>query len=59
VGLRQGNVLSCVLFNLELEKVIRDSDIETKGTIYNKCIQILGHADDIILVGRSIDALKQ
>jgi hypothetical protein len=34
VGLRQGDPLSCILFNLALEKVVRDSRIETKGTIY-------------------------
>jgi hypothetical protein len=42
-----------------LEKVIRDSGIETKGTIYNKTIQILAYADDIVLVGRNIGVLKE
>jgi hypothetical protein len=41
-----------------LEKVDGDSEIETKGTIYNKSTQILVFADDIIIVVRSIDALK-
>jgi sorting nexin-29 len=58
-GLRQGDPLSCILFNLALEKVIRDSGIETKGTIYNKTIQILAYADDIVLVGRNIGVLKE
>jgi sorting nexin-29 len=40
-GLRQEDTLSCILFNVALEKVVRDSSIETKGTIYNKTIQIL------------------
>ena len=43
VGLRQEDNLSCILFNLELEKVIKDSETETKGTIYKKypdtCLQ--------------------
>jgi sorting nexin-29 len=58
-GIRVGDALSCILFNLALEKVIRDSGIETKGTIYNKTIQILAYADDIVSVGRNIGVLKE
>jgi sorting nexin-29 len=58
-GLRQGDALSCILFNLALETVITDSEIETKGTIYNKSTQILAYADDIVVVGRSTYALKE
>jgi sorting nexin-29 len=58
-GLRQGDALSCILFNLALEKVIRDSGIETRGTIYNKTVQILAYADDIVLVRRNIGVLKE
>jgi sorting nexin-29 len=32
-GLRQGDTLSCLLFNLVLERVIRNIKIDTKGTI--------------------------
>jgi hypothetical protein len=39
--------------------VIRDSETEIKGTIYNKINQILAYADDIVLVARSIDSLKE
>jgi sorting nexin-29 len=35
-GLRQGDALDCMLFNVALEKGIRDSGIERRGTIYNK-----------------------
>jgi len=42
-----------------LKKVIRDSEIETKETIYNKSTQILAYADDTVTVGRSRDALKK
>ena len=55
MGLRQGDAL----FNLALEKVIWDSAIETKGTIYNKSTQILAYTDDTVTVGRSIEALKE
>ena len=36
VGLRQEDTLSCILFNLAFKKVIKDSEIETKGTIYEE-----------------------
>ena len=32
-GLRQGDSLSCMLFNLTLERVIRNINIDTRGTI--------------------------
>jgi hypothetical protein len=38
--------------------VFRDLGIETKGTIYNKTIQILTYAD-IVLVGRTTGVLKE
>ena len=33
-GLRQGNGLACLLFNMALERAIRDSRVETTGTIF-------------------------
>jgi sorting nexin-29 len=38
--LRQGDELVCLLFNIALEKVIRDSGIERQGIIYYKSVQI-------------------
>jgi sorting nexin-29 len=48
VGFRQGDPMSCLICNLAMEKVIRDSGAEYKGAVYNKCAQILSHADDIV-----------
>jgi sorting nexin-29 len=59
VRLREGDALSCILFNLALEKVIRDSEIETEGTTCNKSTQILAYTDDIVTIGRSIETLKE
>ena len=42
-----------------MQKVIGDSEIETKGTIYNKSTMILAYADDIVSLERSTDALKK
>jgi sorting nexin-29 len=41
IGLRQEDALSCILFNFALEKVVRNSEIETKGTIHTKALRYL------------------
>ena len=62
-GLRQGDSLSCLLFNIALEKAVRDSGINTSGTILQRTVQLLAFADDINIIGRSkrsvIDAFVQ
>jgi sorting nexin-29 len=52
-GPRQIDALSCALFNLALEKVIRQSGINTRGTIFYKSVQILAYADDTDVIGRN------
>jgi hypothetical protein len=52
-GLRQGDVLSTLLFNVVLEVIVRRANLQTTGTIYNKETQLLAYADDIDIVGRS------
>jgi len=56
---RQGDALACLLFNIALEKAIRDSDIQTRGTIFFKTVQILAYADDIDLMARTIPGLNE
>jgi hypothetical protein len=56
-GLRQGDVLSTLLFNVVLEIIVR-ANIQTTGTIYNKKTQLLAYADDIDIVGRSQSAVR-
>ena len=58
-GVKQGDGLSCDLFNLCLEYVIRKAEIETSGTIFNKTLQPLGYADDIDLISRSFPDLVE
>jgi hypothetical protein len=41
-----------------MQKIIKDSEMETKGNIYNKRTQILSHANGIV-TGRSTDILKE
>ena len=40
-GIRQGDSLACLLFNIILEKIIRNAGIQTRGTILHKSTQIL------------------
>jgi hypothetical protein len=53
VGLRQGDALSFIGFNLTFGKVIRDSQIETKGTVLIKVPRYL------LTQMISTDALKE
>ena len=46
-GLSQGDALSCLLFNVVLDKVISGANILTRGMIFYRTTQILGFADDI------------
>ena len=54
-GLRQGDGLSCLLFNIALEGIIRSSglDNDISGTILYRSLQSLGFADDIDIIGRT------
>ena len=58
-GVRQGDALACLLFNIVLEKAIWDSGIQTIGTIFFKTVQILVYADDIDLMARAIPGLSE
>jgi sorting nexin-29 len=58
-GLRQGVSLVCLLFNLALQKVVRDTGIQTNGTIFYKSVQLLAYTDDIDTIARSPTALKE
>jgi hypothetical protein len=49
---RQGDAIAPLLFNVVLEIAITRSKIETKGTIFDKCGQIMAYADDVVIMGR-------
>jgi hypothetical protein len=46
-GLKQGDGLAPLVFNIVLEYVIRKSNINTDGTLIYKSIQIAAYADDV------------
>lgn len=57
-GVRQGDGLACLLFNIALERAVRDAGIQRDGTIWNKMVQLLAYADDINIIGRTVTAMK-
>jgi hypothetical protein len=46
IGVRQGDPLSTVLFNIVLEVVFRDRELQTQGIIYFRKQQVIAYADD-------------
>jgi sorting nexin-29 len=58
-GLRQGDALACILFNIALEKIICDANINQPGNIFYKSVQILAYADDIDISSRSPKSLQE
>jgi hypothetical protein len=59
VGLRQGDALSTILFNIVLEKVIRNIEINPNGTIFNRTRQYLAHVDEVVILGISVRATEE
>ena len=55
-GVRQGDALSSVLFDLVLEAILQKINIT--GHIGTKSIQILAYVDDAAIVGRNKNALR-
>ncbi|PNF27716.1 hypothetical protein B7P43_G12778, partial [Cryptotermes secundus] len=58
-GLKQGDSLAPSLFNLVLEYIVRKCNVDTRNTIAYKQTQIMAYADDIIIVSRSLGAMKE
>jgi hypothetical protein len=58
-GLRQDDALACLLFNIFLEKVVCESNIQTRGTIFSKTTRILAYAVDTDIMSRTMLDLKE
>jgi hypothetical protein len=60
IGLRQGDAISPVLFNIVLKKVVREAALDKEGVkLGENNIGILAYADDIVLMADSKDKLKE
>ena len=42
-----------------LEIAIRRSQVETQGTIFDKCSQIMAYADDVVIMGRRLQDVEK
>jgi hypothetical protein len=57
-GLRQGDPLSPVLFNLALERAARAIRMNPEGIIYNRMTQHMAYADDLVITAWTKAALS-
>jgi hypothetical protein len=55
----QGAALACILFNIALEKIIHEANINQHGSIFYKSVQILAYADGIDIISRSLKSLQE
>jgi hypothetical protein len=58
-GLRQGDPLLTVLFNVTLDSAVKASEIRGNGLIYNQLVQVMAYADDIVILTRTKNNLVQ
>ena len=54
----QGDPLSTILFKMVLEKTTRSSKLNRDGDIMHKSHQIIRYADDLAVIARSEEGLK-
>ena len=58
-GVRQGDPLSPVEFNLILNKIIREANINRTRLLYQKRHQCLAYVDDLVIISHSKKNLKK
>ncbi|XP_062705217.1 uncharacterized protein LOC134287425 [Aedes albopictus] len=57
--LRQGDELSCLLFNIALEGVMRRTGLNSRGTIFTKSSKFVCFADDMNIIARTFGTVAE
>jgi hypothetical protein len=57
--LKQGDGLAPNLFNIALEYVIRQLSVQVTSTIFHTSVQLIGHAHNINIMGRTKRAISE
>ena len=50
--------LSTILFNILLQKLIRDIETNPNGTIFSRTRRCTAYADDVLILGRLVRAIE-
>jgi len=58
-GLKQGDALSPLLFNFALEYAIKTVQVNQDGLLLNGTHQLLAYADDVNVLGGSVQTVKE
>jgi hypothetical protein len=58
-GLQQRDALSPLIFNFDLEYVVRKVQVNQVGLKFNGTHQLLAYADDVNLLNKNIDIIKR
>ena len=58
-GLREGDAIAPLLFNVVLETAVGRSKVETRWTIFGKGSQIVAYADDVVIMGRILQDVEE
>jgi len=58
-GLRYGNAISPLLFNIVLENAIGKSKVESLDTTFYKYRQIVAYADDVFIMERRLQDIEE
>jgi hypothetical protein len=57
VGVRQGDALPVIVFNLVMDYIMKKLDI--RENISTKVVQISAYADDVVIISRYLQALEE
>ena len=57
--MRQADAIAVLLFNIVLEIAIGRWKLETRGTIFDTCSQIVAYADDVVVMGKWLEDVEE